>query len=54
MSTDKTYREIIEEVLSSPVNVVIVDVPKEFIYLDKTAKGWKLTMTRNLLDEHKG
>ena len=45
-----SYRKAIETILSEPVKLVIVDSEKEFIHLDKTDKGWILTMTKGLVE----
>jgi hypothetical protein len=45
----KTYREVIEEILSTKIKVATVDVEKEFVHLDKFKGEWRLVITKSLL-----
>ena len=47
----KTFREILEGVIASPMKVVTVDTPVEFIHFDKMKDNWRLTISKSLLKE---
>lgn len=45
-------RELLEKILERKVKVSIVDVPQEFVHLDKLKDGtWRLTITKSLTEQ---
>lgn len=50
----KEIRDVIAEILASPVKVVIIDTPTQFIHLDKMKAGnWRLSVTKDLVENPK-
>jgi hypothetical protein len=48
----KNVRSVIEQILSEPVKLVVVQTGVTFVHLDKLAKGnWRLTVSKSLLEQ---
>jgi hypothetical protein len=50
--SESIYRKAINKILVDKVKVVVVDIPNmEFAHMDKLKNGWRLTISKSLLED---
>jgi len=47
------YRKLIKSILKDKIKLVVIDVGRDFVYFDKTDKGWRLTISKRLIGDSK-